>query len=196
MLYMFYSVYSFYSAYSISSMLSYSFFLPYFSQAPAFSVLEPMSLFYYVGTFSPLILFFITLFTLDPHNTRVNLYLFGYAFTLVSNYFLKLLFKQPRPNQNAELFRIQLEHGKLIDPSRYGMPSGHAQLLFYSLSFVLLSYSKWPNMFWLYSFLVLIGCTQRVVFSLHTPAQVIVGAFFGVLSAFFVVRISSSLLRY
>jgi membrane-associated phospholipid phosphatase len=159
-------------------------------------MLEPMSLFYYLGTFSPILIFFITLFTLRTHKTRGYLYIFGYAFTLVSNYFLKLLFKQPRPNQNAELFRIQLEHGKLIDPSRYGMPSGHAQLLFYSLAFVLLSYSKWPNMFWLYSFLVLIGCTQRVVFHLHTPAQVVVGAFFGVLSAFFVVRISSSLLRY
>jgi len=177
-------------------MLSYSFFLPYFSEAPEFSVLEPMSLFYYVGTFSPILIFFITLFTLRTHKTRRYLYLFGYALTLVSNYFLKLLFKQPRPNQNEELFRIQLEHGKRIDPSRYGMPSGHAQLLFYSLAFVLLSYSKWPNMFWLYSFLVLIGCIQRVVFHLHTPAQVVVGALFGVLSSFFVVRISSSLLRY
>lgn len=177
-------------------MLSYSFFLPYFSQAPEFSVLDPNSLFYYVGTFSPIILFFITLFALRTHKTRAYFFLFGYAFTLVSNYFLKILFKQPRPNQNAELFRIQLEHNKYIDPARYGMPSGHAQLLFYSLAFVLLSYSKPPAMIWLYVALVLIGCAQRVVFHLHTFAQVIVGAFFGLLGAFFVVRISSSLLRY
>jgi len=143
-----------------------------------------------------MVIFFITVFILYSHKTRVYLYLFGYAFTLVSNYFLKLLFTQPRPNQNEELFRIQLEHGKPIDPSRYGMPSGHAQILFYSLGFVLLSYPIWDQSIWLYVFLVLIGCTQRVVFHLHTPAQVVVGAFFGLVGAFLVVRISSSLLRY
>lgn len=177
-------------------MLSYNFFLPYFSQAPDFSVSDPESLFYYVGTFSPMIIFFITVFTLHPHKTRYYLYLFGYALTLVSNYFLKLLFKQPRPNQNEELFRIQLAHGKPIDPSRYGMPSGHAQILFYSLAFVLLSYPKWDRIIWLYVFLVLVGCAQRVVFHLHTPAQIVVGALFGLVGAFLVVRISSSLLRY
>jgi len=188
--------YVFYSTHSITCMLSYSFFFPYFSDAPEFSVLDPNSMFYYVGSFSPLILFLVTMFTLRTHKTRAYFFLFGYAFALVSNYFLKILFQQPRPNQNAELFRIHLEHNKYIDPSRYGMPSGHAQLLFYSLAFVLLSYSKPPAMIWFYVALALIGCAQRVVFRLHTPAQVVVGAVFGLLCAFFVVRISSSLLRY
>ena len=46
---------------------------------------------------------------------------------------LKSLIKQPRPQKQIEF----LDHNNLKGINEYGMPSGHAQMSFYSIVYIL-----------------------------------------------------------
>ena len=58
------------------------------------------------------------------------------------------------------------------------MPSGHAQMSFFTISFMYLSLKK-TYILYSYLFFSLMICVQRVKFEYHTIQQVIVGSMVG-----------------
>ncbi len=108
-------------------------------------------------------------------------YILGYFMTILINLFLKWVFLQPRPLADLEQFKTSLKLHK-NDPifvmNHCGMPSGHAQLAGFALSYIILATHSW--LIWAFVTLFTIGvCIQRVATRVHTVLQVLVGICIG-----------------
>lgn len=134
-----------------------------------------------VGYFGPQILVVTTFFLLFKKTMLLQFYLFGYIINILFNFILKGLIKQPRPSEDKHMFNIWLNNGMKTDRhwyDRFGMPSGHAENVFYSTVFI---YFTSVNSNWLLFYLLISLNTicQRVKYKNHTISQVIVGSIVG-----------------
>ena len=72
---------------------------------------------------------------------------------------------------------------KRFGPDQYGMPSGHAQMVFFSTSFIFFALkNKYISL--VYFIISLISMYQRVKYKNHTVSQVVGGAFVGSISGY------------
>ena len=106
------------------------------------------------------------------------IYIIGFVINIILNYILKGLFQQPRPTDEIHLFKMEQLYRKQLGFEKYGMPSGHAQMVFYSTMFnyYLIGNTKINILCLIIS---LITVYQRVEFKNHTILQVLVGSFIG-----------------
>ena len=126
-----------------------------------------------LGEYGPLILVFITfLLGLD------YVYIIGLFLSSLLNMILKKIIRQPRPQHKSSYFAG-------FGNEKYGMPSGHAQMSFYTTIYVYLKLRN-INIFCFYLLYSLFICYQRVVEKYHTRFQVIVGALVGSLFGYFI----------
>jgi membrane-associated phospholipid phosphatase len=142
--------------------------------------------FYYMGSFGPLILFIYSQFLLWNKYNLFFYYNIGFFLDSIINLILKGFFQQPRPSEDHVLFNIALKNGKrfifkdYIPHDIFGMPSGHSQSTFFSTVFIYLSLQN-INVFYFYLFISFITIVQRVVYDFHTIFQVIIGSIVGCL---------------
>lgn len=144
-----------------------------------------------IGMFGPVLLFFPSVFLLWNRNKKTLLvfYVLGYFANILFNMILKGIFKEPRPFENKRLFQLALkkrmEDGtmSLIDANIYGMPSGHAQMVFYSTMYIHITLKN-AYITTIYLIISLITMYQRVNANMHTLFQVIVGCIIGSLFAY------------
>jgi membrane-associated phospholipid phosphatase len=148
-------------------------------------------IFDYVGSYLSIILFFITIKLLWNKPNLLMYYSYGYFLNLLLNLVLKGIFKQPRPLEDPQLFKLALKNSSRFSFKNgfphdiFGMPSGHSQSVFYSCIFIYLSL-KDVRILIGYILLSLITVYHRVFFQHHTIAQVFVGSVTGVLFAIFI----------
>ena len=141
------------------------------------------SMFDMLGFYGPFLLILLTVIVLKNRTMYYNYYFIGYLVNMLTNEVLKLVLKQPRPNTDEALFRM-MKHNRQqgLDPQQYGMPSGHAQSVAYSTSFLFFLTRKardlqqWP---WIFAIVSLWTIVQRVWKKEHSVAQVLVGAILG-----------------
>jgi membrane-associated phospholipid phosphatase len=157
----------------------------------------------YIGYTGPAIVFVLSLFLLYGKWIFFSYYIFGYFITFILNSVLKVIIKQPRPKEDNLLFNLHLTNGKRIGFDRYGMPSGHSQTVWYSLVFIffaLRSHKHFTKIITVYLIITLNTMIQRVQYKNHTVTQVIVGAFVGSFTGYFIYLMAKSkihgLLRY
>ena len=127
-----------------------------------------------VGYYGPIILFFVAIYFLWNRPKYLQLYMICFLINTLLNKSLKLMFREPRPD-NPIVF-ADFENYK--NEERYGMPSGHAQSVFYSIVYL---YSIHHSISVLLSTLF-IGFTtlyQRWKYRRHTVKQLIVGSAVG-----------------
>jgi len=143
----------------------------------------------YTGKYGPLILFFPTVFLLWNKKNALMYYVLGFCLNSISNVFLKLLIRQPRPSDDKQKFDLALDKGKrfLFDSGIpydvFGMPSGHSQSITFTTVFVFMTIPN--NAFRLFCVLIaLITLWQRVHYNHHTVMQVTVGSMVGGLFAY------------
>lgn len=143
----------------------------------------------YTGIYGPLILFFPTVFLLWNKKNALSYYVLGFCLNSISNVFLKLLIRQPRPSDDKQKFDLALDKGKrfLFDSGIpydvFGMPSGHSQSIAFTVVFVFMTIQN--NAFRLFCVLIaLITLWQRVQYNHHTVMQVTVGSMVGGLFAY------------
>lgn len=128
----------------------------------------------YIGFFGPLILFCISVWKLS---VRIP-FLYGYlglflASTLI-NKALKMLFKEPRPEGSKTIIGEPYQGA-----DEYGMPSGHAQSVCFSATYL---YLVTKNVLWLALELCVLALTmiQRWKYKNHSAMQLAVGGLVGV----------------
>lgn len=142
-------------------------------------------LFHEVEKFGPAILGVLPIYLLWNKKTLFFYYIIGGFISSLVNLVLKGLLQMPRPSEDEGRFNLALTHGRRfifksgLPFDIFGMPSGHAQMVFYSTTFVYLSLRN-PNILYFYLFVSLLTVSQRVAFNYHTPLQVIVGAIVGI----------------
>lgn len=131
-----------------------------------------------LGFWGPYLLIISTSFALIIYDYEyLKIYLFFSVVGTILNSILKSIIRQPRPKNQRHLYNF--EHNQ-THGQEFGMPSGHAQNVFYSLFTVLF---KIPNIYFMLSTLLVAcnTCWQRWVYRNHTIFQIIMGSITGII---------------
>lgn len=143
------------------------------------SEINLISAFDYVGFTGPKSLVLLTIIILWG---RTKYLLFYFLFLLTEKWLnsqLKLWFREPRPagynannNETAKYETFGKAH-------YYGMPSGHAMSVFYSLTYIFLAKPLFTIYSMLAMFIAAITVIHRYKYKRHTAKQLAVGAVAG-----------------
>jgi len=126
-----------------------------------------------IGFYGPVILAVITCLSLLKQLPYLLLFLIGLFINSQFNSVLKSLIKEPRPSNVSKYEGAQ----------QYGMPSGHAQSVFFSLTFLyLVKTSYWLLLTML--FFAALTLYQRSSSNEHNSKQLLVGSFVGLVSGY------------
>lgn len=139
-----------------------------------------------LGRYGRQILGGATLLILYKLNSPLALgyYALGSIVCILLNVVLKILIKQPRPKEDKPDFNFLIQNNKRVSYDKFGMPSGHAQFMFFTLSFMACVMRGYKYYWWLMTFFALLTANtvaQRVRDENHTVSQVIVGSVVGIM---------------
>jgi dolichyldiphosphatase len=143
---------------------------------------KPIFLLEMVGFNGPFIVAVITLVSIWKQTKFLLAYLVGFILNIMLNHGLKGWICQSRPKSSIDhSFFDNIANYNGIEI--YGMPSGHSQMIFFSLIYL---YLVKKSNFLLMTTLFLAGITlyQRWFYGRHTIEQLLVGSFIGTLFAF------------
>lgn len=132
----------------------------------------------YIGLYTPIILFILSLFLLRNMTRYLKFFVIGFFLNNILNIILKLLIKHPRPDKDQKAIEIGVTHGARISFDKFGMPSGHAQNCGYCLFFILMTLND-PIINMIYLILSIICVFQRYIYNNHTILQLIIGFIIG-----------------
>jgi len=127
-----------------------------------------------VGFYGPILILIIVMYALLQQTKYMWVYFIGGILNIYINRYLKLLFLEERP-KNPILFS---KYEKYKNADIFGMPSGHASYVGFSIVYLLLVKA---NSIWLplCIFIGLLTLYQRVKYRRHTAEQVFMGIITG-----------------
>lgn len=130
-----------------------------------------------IGFFGPHILLCIGIILLWKQSKYFYGYLLFYVINTFINKLLKMVIREPRPKDGKNIMGFEKNVYEGIE--EYGMPSGHAQSCFYSMSYL---YLVKENPIWLIVNLFIASLTiyQRWSYNRHTAQQLLVGSMVGI----------------
>ena len=133
----------------------------------------------YIGFFGPLILFCVSIWKLSVRIPFLYGYLGLFLASTIINKALKMLFKEPRPEGSRTIIGEPYQGA-----DEYGMPSGHAQSVCFSATYL---YLVTKNAVWLALELCVVGLTmiQRWKYKNHSAMQLAVGASVGIFGGYY-----------
>ncbi len=134
-----------------------------------------MEIIYTLGYYGPLIMLLSTTAYTYTRSEHLIIYLSFFALNMLINNIFKKYYKESRPNNRLYFNDSEKIHSK----STYGMPSGHAQSIAFSITFLYLTTRSYPILLGS-MLLALLTMYQRVKFNSHTVQQVVVGCIFGI----------------
>ncbi len=150
-----------------------------------------LQLFNNFGKYGLGLIFIIAVYLLYTKHILLMTFIIGYVLNILFNFMLKGIFCMPRPNENMKKFDAAIRLNKHMNLNQFGMPSGHAQTMIFTLVFVsaaLLSTKNKvnginTNQNWVSLMIVLsiITLAQRVHFNMHSLEQIFVGSIIGAL---------------
>jgi membrane-associated phospholipid phosphatase len=135
-----------------------------------------------VGTTAPYSLFIISIFLLRNLKYHLIFYILGFGLNNILNIILKLLIREPRPNNETKFIEL-IENDIRYD--KYGMPSGHAQKCFFSLVYITLILNQ-PLITLFYIGITFICIIQKYQYKHHTLIQLFIGSIIGTLFAYLI----------
>lgn len=134
-----------------------------------------------IGYNGSILLFILTLFLL-PTKTLVLAYILGNILNMSINALLKEWIAEPRPsNEYQHIDVFGKIHEKKVDElgfHEYGMPSGHAQSIWFTVVFVWYVLRN-PHLLFVFVCLAIFTSVQRIVLKGHTWEQVFAGSILG-----------------
>ncbi len=137
----------------------------------------------FTGFSAPVIFYLFGLYILIHKKGYLLFYSLGFLFNILLNHILKSIFKSPRPDQDNNLFKMELANNKKIGFQKFGMPSGHAQTAGFVIGF--LSHILKSNIGWLFLYVLsLISISQRYINRNHYVDQLLIGFMVGLLMGF------------
>ena len=127
-----------------------------------------------LGFYGPIIVMFIILFALRNQPKYMWVYFIAIFANNYFNQYLKLLFLEERPKNPIPFSKYE----QYKNAESYGMPSGHASSIGFSIIYLLLvkSHSIWLPVC---IFIGILTMYQRVKYRRHTIEQVCMGAIAG-----------------
>lgn len=154
-----------------------------------------MDIFYELGGYAPIILLILTWYLLWENKNLLFYYNIGLLVNSILNLILKGLIQDPRPLFDSKKVSLAKTHAKNfffqngIPFDIFGMPSGHAQMAFFSTIFIYLSL-KHTGLLYLYLAFSILICYQRIKTDYHSTEQVVVGAIVGLAFGYIVYQLA------
>ena len=128
----------------------------------------------HIGYQGPIITSLITFMSLLEKPIYLSVFIIGSFLNYLINNELKMIIKEPRPNDPIPFIDDHLIKG----PQIYGMPSGHAQIVSFAVMFLILT--KRPFYLIISSlFIFSLTLIQRWKYRRHTIEQLAVGSITG-----------------
>jgi membrane-associated phospholipid phosphatase len=140
--------------------------------------MELLEVLNYIGCYSPIILFILTILFLRNMHTYLTFFVSGFLLNNILNIILKLFIKEPRPLKDQKAIEIGVTNGVRIGFDKFGMPSGHAQNCSYCLAFITLVLNS-PIITSMYIIITMITIFQRYINNNHSMLQLIIGSTIG-----------------
>jgi membrane-associated phospholipid phosphatase len=153
---------------------------------------NPLIIFDYIGHYGPPILFALTCYSLFHRNVYLLVFVIGSMVNYMINIFLKETIREPRPENPLEF----IDSHNLIGNNYYGLPSGHAQITLFSLTFFYLTngYERIYTLF-VMTCITIITLYQRWKYRRHTIKQLYVGSIIGATIAWTLVLVTKQYLH-
>lgn len=135
--------------------------------------------FYAVGYFGEYIVFLITCALIFNQHLFFGFYILFFILNRIINQYLKKLLKGNRPSHPKKY----LESDK-FSKNKYGMPSGHSQITFFSIAYCYFVTKKFIPWILLLLIIGMILVYERYFFRNHTMKQLVYGMVIGVTFGF------------
>jgi len=136
-----------------------------------------------IGSFGPVITFFITNLNLVSQKKYLYSYLIFSCINHFLNPILKLIIREPRPKIKIESHEDLESRIKEWQDDKFGMPSYHAQSVFFSTTYLYLVQSN-NYVLILNLFICALTVYQRWKFDRHDIRQLIAGSLIGITVGF------------
>jgi membrane-associated phospholipid phosphatase len=133
-----------------------------------------------IGFYGPLIVGLINCVYLWRRKIILITYVLFFMVNIFINGVLKNIIQEPRPTGQVYLNEYDIVPNTA--PSKYGMPSGHAQAMGYSITFLYLV-AKSPALLIINVFIGSLTVYQRFKYRRHTISQLVIGLVMGSLVA-------------
>jgi len=143
-----------------------------------------------IGFYGPAIIGLISATALWCRKIYLISYTVCFALNSIVNSVLKIVIQEARPSGQIYLNDHDIVPSSV--PSKYGMPSGHAQSVGYSIAFLYLVVRS-PAVLITTSFIGALTVYQRFKYRRHTISQLFIGLVIGVLFAMVSYEITKTL---
>lgn len=142
-----------------------------------------MNIFDKLGFYGPIIMIAANIYELRNRIFHVFLFIVYIFMNIGINKQLKLWIRQPRPSEYASTTEINNDWIQYNGAEKYGMPSGHSTLMFFSWMYL---WWNTQNVYYLIfgGFLTFLTLYQRWKYKKHTFEQLIAGGILGILLSF------------
>lgn len=149
--------------------------------------MNPLYILDLIGYYGPQILFVSSIILLYKKSNYLFFYIIGIILSCFSNLVLKEIIKQPRPKGSIHILNSTENNNdkRIFSSDIYGMPSGHAQHVFFSTFFIYFVFLN-TKLTLLYIVISLLTLIQRIKYQNHTVLQVIVGGVIGAIIAYYI----------
>jgi membrane-associated phospholipid phosphatase len=145
-----------------------------------------------IGFYGPFILFGTAIYFIIPYKQYIFYYIIFFFINGIVNVILKNIIRDPRPAGFHKTHTYDMIEYKGIE--YYGMPSGHSQSVFYTISYMwYVTHNIYLLMIGL--FIGLITLNQRYKTKKHTLEQLGVGAIIGTIIGYISYNISKKILQ-
>lgn len=142
-----------------------------------------------LGFFSELFVMIIVLALIYKNTNNTLFYLIFIFLNGYINRFLKAIIKQDRPSNPIKF--LNSEH--FTKGHAYGMPSGHSQNVFFSITYLYLTVKQWYPWTLVALVIGLLMLFERWYFHNHTIAQLLAGAAVGSTLAYMTVTLRNNI---
>lgn len=150
-----------------------------------------------IENYGPIIIIIISIFNLFSKQKYLFYYIIGIVVNTILNFTLKNIIKEKRPslfykeyNLSELATDISKKNDYKVSINAYGMPSGHAQNLGFSLGFMFL-FIKNSYLLWIYLIISLITLFKRYINHKHGINQLLIGFLIGLIIGFIFYKIAN-----
>lgn len=148
----------------------------------------------YIGVYGPIIVFMLTLLLLRNTYNYLLYFVVGFILNIIINIVLKLTIKEPRPSNDNKAIEIGINNGQRVSFDKFGMPSGHAQIMSFILVFITMVLKN-PYITTIYLLITTNSLFQRYLYNNHTLLQLIIGFMLGGIFGYITFIIASNKIK-
>ena len=157
-------------------------------------MIDIIQLFDLLGFYSFFVVSGIIFLTFYRRVALLFAYFIGFLVNYYINSWLKTWIQDPRPENPIPMVIVD-DSSMYVGAEKYGFPSGHAQLVFYAITFLYFANKKITRTWIVCLFIGLITIYQRLKYRRHTVEQLLAGTLIGIITGWITMTIYTILER-